>query len=224
MKGCSSEKEPNIKALGAVLHTFFATHPSSSTRWWAGRRLAANSFITMPKIAAKTDENKTRDNKPPNFMYVVLAAFLFASGGVACEDVGIGQIQSIDEMHICFAWKELSRVALVFFMVSAAGLRLNAKLVNNLLIPIVPPPLPAKLCVYASGVAELLGGLLLIANATAIYGAWLIIATLVAVFPANVYHAVSKEAQRRTKIGPPDVYVRLPIQLLFLAWARWHLL
>ena len=180
----------------------------------------------MPKIAAKTDENKTRDNKPPNFMSWSAGVPLKLDMGCidSCEDVGIGQIQSIDEMHICFAWKEFSRVALVFFMVSAAGLRLNAKLVNNLLIPIVPPPLPAKLCVYASGVAELLGGLLLIANATAIYGAWLIIATLVAVFPANVYHAVSKEAQRRTKIGPPDVYVRLPIQLLFLAWARWHLL
>ena len=72
-----------------------------------------------PKIA---DKNKTRDNKPPNFMYVVLAAFLFGFGCIACEDVGIGQIQSIDEMQICFAWKEFSRVALVFFMVSAAGL------------------------------------------------------------------------------------------------------
>ena len=185
MKGCSSEKRRQSKALGAVLHTFFA--PSSSGQHsLVGWRSARCHVYHDAENAAKTDENKTRDNKPPNFIYVVLAAFLFASGCIACEDVGIGNIQSIDEMHICFAWKEFSRVALVFFMVSAAGLRLNAKLVNNLLIPIVPPPLPAKLCVYVSGVAELLGGLLLIANASARYGAWVIIATLVAVFPANV--------------------------------------
>ena len=47
---------------------------------------------------------------------------------------------------------------------------------------------------------------------------------LLGVFPANVYHAVSKKAQRETRIGPPVVYVRLLIQGLFFAWARWHTL
>ena len=30
--------------------------------------------------------------------------------------------------------------------------------------------------------------------------------------------------QARTRIGPPAVYLRLPIQALFAAWARWHVL
>ena len=107
-------------------------------------------------------------------------------------------------------------------MLSAARLRLDEKLVNNLLIPIVPPPLPARACVYLSGILEAVFGVLLVMPTLERPAAWLIVALLVAVFPANLWHAVSPRAHKATRIGPPLTYVRVPIQFLFLGWAWWH--
>jgi uncharacterized membrane protein len=86
---------------------------------------------------------------------------------------------------------------------------------------IMPPYLPAhRELVYASGVAEIAGGLATMHPATRRAGSLWSIATLLAVFPANVHMAV--EAKRFEK-GVPDgrnaLYGRLPVQLLFIAWA-----
>ena len=83
---------------------------------------------------------------------------------------------------------------------------------------IVPPPLPARACVLISGAAEILGGLgLLVWPRPA---AWGLILLLVAVFPANLYQALSG-----VKLyGFPDVpwkgWARLPLQLV-LIWLVW---
>ena len=110
------------------------------------------------------------------------------------------------------------------FMVGAAALRLDRRAVVGLLLPIVPPPLPPRLCVYASGVMDAVAALLLLLPGGERLGATLVLTMLALVFPANLYHALSAKAQARTRIGPPAVYVRLPIQALFAAWARWHVL
>ena len=177
------------------------------------------SNLSTPTLSALAVETRTvmpekKPSAPAGFVFVVLAAALHCTGCFLCEDTQIAP------SSICTNWKLLSRVSLTVFMAAAAALRLNAKAVENLLMPIVPPPLPARVCVYASGVAELLGGLLLLVRP--VHGAWLIIAILVAVFPANIYHALSSRAQKLTRIGAPAVYVRIPIQFLFFGWARWH--
>lgn len=88
---------------------------------------------------------------------------------------------------------------------------------------LVPPQLPwPYFLVYASGVAEIGFGLLLLTRYRR-WAAWGIIATLVAVYPANIYHAVSGGLDDpRLPEGfasATAAWIRLPFQLLFIAWA-----
>lgn len=86
---------------------------------------------------------------------------------------------------------------------------------------IVPPRLPAPETVVASGVAEIAGGLLVMHPRTRRFGSLWSIATLVAVFPANVWMAVEHERfARHVPGGRAALLARLPVQLFFIAWAR----
>ena len=89
-------------------------------------------------------------------------------------------------------------------------------------VRIMPPWLPRhRELVYASGVAEIAGGLATLHPRTRRAGGWWSIATLVAVFPANVHMAL--EAEKFAKAvpgGTPALWARLPVQGLFIAWAR----
>ncbi|HEV7774458.1 MAG TPA: hypothetical protein VGO48_14350 [Conexibacter sp.] len=85
---------------------------------------------------------------------------------------------------------------------------------------IVPDQLPARReLVYASGVAEIAGGLAVMHPRTRRLGSLWSIATLLAVFPANVHMALHPE-RYRVPGGRRSLYMRLPVQLLFIAWAR----
>ena len=85
---------------------------------------------------------------------------------------------------------------------------------------IVPDYLPAhRELVYASGVAEIAGGLAVMHPRTRRLGSLWSIATLLAVFPANVHMALHPE-RYRVPGGRRSLYLRLPVQLLFIAWAR----
>ena len=82
---------------------------------------------------------------------------------------------------------------------------------------IMPRELPAhRELVYASGVAEMLGGAGVLSERTARpAGLWLI-ATMLGVFPANVNMAV--RAERYRGIPEPLLWARLPVQGLILYW------
>ena len=81
----------------------------------------------------------------------------------------------------------------------------------------VPDALPRKLeIVYASGAAEIAGGALVLPERTRRAAGWWLIATLVAVFPANVNMAVN--AERFRSVPEPLLWVRLPLQGLLIAW------
>lgn len=85
---------------------------------------------------------------------------------------------------------------------------------------IIPDPLPAKQqLVYASGAAEIAGGLAVLPARSAPLGGWWLIATLLAIFPANVEMAL--QAGRFKAIPEPLLWARLPFQAVFLAWV-WH--
>jgi uncharacterized membrane protein len=85
---------------------------------------------------------------------------------------------------------------------------------------IVPDQLPAKRAlVYASGVAEIVGGAAVLHSRTRRAGSLFSIATLLAVFPANVHMALHPE-RYPVPGGRRSLYLRLPVQLLFIAWAR----
>lgn len=82
---------------------------------------------------------------------------------------------------------------------------------------IMPDYLPAQReLVYASGVAEIGGGAGLINPGTRRAGMWLSIATLVAVFPANLHMALNAD---RYDFPPAALWARLPLQVLLIAWA-----
>jgi uncharacterized membrane protein len=81
---------------------------------------------------------------------------------------------------------------------------------------IMPDYLPAhRELVLASGAAEIAGGAGLLADRTARPAGWWLIATLVAVFPANVHMALHPERYRR--IPPWALWLRLPLQAAIIA-------
>lgn len=90
-------------------------------------------------------------------------------------------------------------------------------------VRIVPKYLPAPLTlVYVSGFFEVLGGVGLLIPTTRVWAAWGLIALYVAVFPANVYMLTDNVSlDRRKPIPRWALWLRLPFQLLFIAWAFW---
>jgi uncharacterized membrane protein len=86
---------------------------------------------------------------------------------------------------------------------------------------IVPPYLPApRAVVYASGVAEIAGGLGVMHTRTRPAAALWSIATLIGVFPANLHMALHPEPfEKRVPGGRRALWARLPVQGIFVAWA-----
>ena len=77
----------------------------------------------------------------------------------------------------------------------------------------VPQPKKVNLIV---GIVEVLLGLALLFENTRSYAAWGIIALLIIVFPANIYH---HQLARKKGKGIVTTMIRLPIQLLLIYWA-----
>ena len=88
---------------------------------------------------------------------------------------------------------------------------------------IMPPYLPWHLpLVYLSGAAEIALGLLLLTKRFTRAAAWGIIALLVAVAPANVHMAINRGLY--PEYGVAALWLRLPLQLVLMAWAYWYTL
>jgi len=86
---------------------------------------------------------------------------------------------------------------------------------------IMPDYLPAhRALVYASGVAEIAGGLGSMVPSTRKQARLLNIATLLAVFPANLHMALHPDRYKEVPGGKAALYGRLPLQAVFLAWAN----
>ena len=86
---------------------------------------------------------------------------------------------------------------------------------------IVPPPLDrwkSEVSV-AAGVAELAGGVAVLPARTRRGARWWLLATLVAVYPANIHMAVRPD--RFPKFPPALLWARLPVQGVF-AWLTWR--
>ena len=86
---------------------------------------------------------------------------------------------------------------------------------------IMPDWLPAhRELVYASGLAEIAGGAAVIHPRTRRWGAAWSIATLLAVFPANLHMSLNPERYRGVPGAPWSLHARLPLQLVFIVWAH----
>lgn len=84
---------------------------------------------------------------------------------------------------------------------------------------IMPPYVPAhRTMVYASGVAEIAGGVGLMRGSRRRAAGWWLIATLAAVFPANVHMALHPDDYPQVPGGAVSLWARLPFQGVFVAW------
>ena len=84
-------------------------------------------------------------------------------------------------------------------------------------LKIVPSALPnPEALVYLSGVAEIAGAVGTLHPRTRRPAGWFLIATLVAVYPANIYMALNPD--RFSNIPPWALWARLPLQFLFVYW------
>jgi uncharacterized membrane protein len=86
---------------------------------------------------------------------------------------------------------------------------------------IMPDYLPAhRELVLASGVAEAAGGLGLLSGSESVRrrAAWWLVATLVAVFPANLHMALNPDRYPEIPGGKAALWARLPFQLVFARW------
>jgi uncharacterized membrane protein len=92
---------------------------------------------------------------------------------------------------------------------------------TSFFLKIMPPSFPLhKESVYVSGALEILFGSGIIFKKTRFYASWGIILLLIAVYPANIYLALSDHAQQA--IGVSSFFacwVRLPIQLVLIGLA-----
>lgn len=87
-------------------------------------------------------------------------------------------------------------------------------------VSIMPRYLPWHTAlVYASGVAEIVLGVMLLFRRSERLAAWGMVALIIAVTPANIQMAIHTELY-------PDysqlaLWARLPLQLVLIAWALW---
>ncbi|HXU27965.1 MAG TPA: MauE/DoxX family redox-associated membrane protein [Bacteroidia bacterium] len=91
---------------------------------------------------------------------------------------------------------------------------INPKFYQKIMPTYLPWHMPL---IYISGVLEIAFGLLLIPESTRPMAAWLVIALLIAVFPANVQMLVNWVQKQR-----PNLWIailRLPLQLVLIYWA-----
>ena len=108
----------------------------------------------------------------------------------------------------------LSRILLGGFFLAAGALHFIKPRPYE---SIMPEALPAhRELVYLSGVAEMAGGAGVLADPTRRLAGWWLIATMLAVFPANINMAV--EAERFEDIPEPLLWARLPRQAAIVYW------
>jgi len=114
--------------------------------------------------------------------------------------------------------KTISIVIMSLFYIVAG---INHFINPDWFVRIVPPILPFKAAlVYVSGVFEIVLGSLLIFPRTRFIAGWGLILLLLAVYPANIYVALSNG--KAMNITPMMAWGRLPFQFVFIGLAYWH--
>ena len=116
--------------------------------------------------------------------------------------------------------KRISLWIMALFYV-AAGIRHFTH--TSFYMQMMPPFVPAHLTmVYVSGVAEAALGLALLIPRLSRHAAWVLVALLICVFPANLYMWIADVHIDGRAVPPVFHAIRLPFQAVFIAWAYWH--
>jgi len=114
--------------------------------------------------------------------------------------------------------KGIARVFLALLFIVASSLHF----ITDVELKIIPPFLPLRReSLYITGIFELLGGIGLLIPRFQRAAALGLAALLVAIFPANLYHAIKKIQPGGILNSPVYHVVRLPLQAVLIWWALW---
>ena len=112
-------------------------------------------------------------------------------------------------------WKKLVLFGLAAFFINAG---VDHFVNPDFYLSIMPPAFPLHPeAVYISGFFEVLGGVCVLIPRLRKIAGWGLVALLVAVYPANIYMAITPEAFPDIPVAA--LYVRLAFQFLFFYWA-----
>jgi uncharacterized membrane protein len=112
-------------------------------------------------------------------------------------------------------WKKLVLLGLAAFFINVG---VDHFVNPDFYLNIMPPSFPLHAeAVYISGLFEIIGGIAVLIPRLRKMAGWGLVALLVAVYPANIYMAITPQAF-------PDIpvallYVRLALQFVFFYWA-----
>ena len=112
-------------------------------------------------------------------------------------------------------WKKLVLLGLAAFFINVG---IDHFIIPDFYLSIMPPAFPLHLeAVYISGLFEVLGGLGVLIPRLRKFSGWGLIALLIAVYPANIYMALTPEAFPDVPLSA--LYIRLVFQFIFFYWA-----
>jgi uncharacterized membrane protein len=116
-------------------------------------------------------------------------------------------------------WRAIARVlTAAFFVLAGANHFANPTFYRS----IVPPSFPSPaLLVTISGICEIAGGIGLLIRPLRRFAGWGLIALLIAVFPANIFMALHPDAVPGWHIAHWLLWLRLPLQGVFIFWV-WY--
>jgi len=113
----------------------------------------------------------------------------------------------------------MRRIAKVFAGPVMVVLGINHFVIPQTYVTAVPDALGAQLAlVYLSGIAQIAGGLGTMHARTRHAAGWLLVATLIAIYPANVHMAIHPDRCPGIPGGSVTLVARLPLQILFIYW------
>jgi len=115
--------------------------------------------------------------------------------------------------------KLVSKVLLgVFFILAGVNHFISPDFYTNIMPDYMP--LHTEL-VYLSGVTEVVAGIMLLVPATSRWGAWFIIAHLIAFMPVHI-HMIVHAGRYADMASVPALYFRIVVQAILVLWAYWH--
>ena len=114
--------------------------------------------------------------------------------------------------------KGIARVVLALLFIVASSMHF----ITDVELKIIPPFLPLRReALYITGIFELLGGIGLLIPRFQRAASWGLAALLVAIFPANIYHAI-KNIQLGGILNSSLYHViRLPLQTVLIWLVLW---
>lgn len=107
---------------------------------------------------------------------------------------------------------------LSLFFISAG---VNHFLRPDFYVSIMPDYIPApEFMVYASGVTEVIAGIMLLVPSLSVWGAWFIVAHLVVFFTVHFW-MIQHASDLYPEIPLWQLWLRIVIQVVFIVWALW---